>query len=69
LLCILQYYGESPKLVRSFRSERVDPEGLHIYRVSVSSLFILVSFDATLRSMVRSPTSTMSPPRISGWTY
>lgn len=39
-----------------------------IYKVSLSSLFILAIFAETDRSMVRSPISTMSPPRISGLT-
>lgn len=39
-----------------------------IYRLSLSSLFILAIFAETERSMVRSPISTTSPPRISGLT-
>lgn len=35
------------------------------YKVSVRSLFIFASLAETLRSIVRSPISTMSPPRIS----
>lgn len=38
------------------------------YRLSVRSLFILLMRAETLRSMVRSPTSTTSPPIISGLT-
>lgn len=36
-----------------------------IYRVSVRSLFILAILEETERSMVRSPISTMRPPRMS----
>lgn len=35
-------------------------------RLSVSALFIRLILLATLKSMVRSPTSTMRPPNISG---
>lgn len=40
----------------------------YIYKVSLRSLFILAILEETDRSMVRSPISTMSPPRISGLT-
>jgi hypothetical protein len=40
----------------------------YIYKVSLSSLFILAILAETDRSMVRSPISTTSPPRISGLT-
>lgn len=36
-----------------------------IYKASVRSLFIFASLAETLRSIVRSPISTTSPPRIS----
>lgn len=39
-----------------------------IYRVSVSSLFILAILEETERSIVRSPISTTNPPTISGLT-
>jgi len=38
------------------------------YKVSVRSLFILAIREETLRSIVRSPISTMSPPWMSGLT-
>ena len=41
----------------------------YFYRTSVRSLFILAIFDETLRSMVRSPISTTTPPTMSGFTY
>jgi hypothetical protein len=40
----------------------------YIYKVSLSSLFILDILAATDRSMVRSAISTMRPPLISGLT-
>ena len=40
-----------------------------IYRASVRTLFNLLILDETLRSMVRSPISTISPPMASGLTY
>lgn len=39
------------------------------YRESVRSLFILAMRAETLRSMVRSPISTTSPPTMSGLTW
>lgn len=39
-----------------------------VYRVSLSSLFILAIFAETLRSIVRSPISTTKPPLMSGLT-
>jgi hypothetical protein len=40
----------------------------NIYKVSLSSLFILAILPETDRSMVRSPISTTRPPLISGLT-
>jgi len=42
--------------------------GILFYKVSVRSLFIFAIRAETLRSIVRSPISTTSPPRISGLT-
>jgi hypothetical protein len=39
-----------------------------LYRVSVSSLFILAIFEETDKSIVRSPISTTSPPTMSALT-
>jgi len=39
------------------------------YKVSVRSLFIFAIRAETLRSIVRSPISTTSPPRISEFTW
>lgn len=38
------------------------------HSVSVKSLFIFAIFDETLKSMVLSPTSTIKPPFMSGFT-
>lgn len=40
-----------------------------IYRASVRALFSLAILEETLRSMVRSPISTTSPPTRSGLTW
>ena len=40
-----------------------------VYTATVNILFILLIFAATLESIVRSPISTISPPRISGLTF
>lgn len=50
-------------------NELVESYRFFIYRVSLSSLFILAILPETLRSMVRSPISTTSPPTMSGLTY
>ena len=39
-----------------------------LHNVSVSSLFIFDIFEETLRSIVRSPISTIKPPMMSGLT-
>ena len=48
------------------RSQRTCLTGAH--SASLSNLFILDTFEETLRSIVRSPISTTSPPTMSGFT-
>ena len=60
---ILQVY-----LAASIETEPSYASAEYFHNVSVRSLFIFAIFEETLRSMVRSPTSTTRPPLISGLT-
>jgi len=60
-------YFDAPAPVTDTQHNSGDKKEM-VYRESLSSLFILESLEETLRSIVRSPISTTSPPTISGLT-